>query len=33
MPGEKRTIHTELEDQDARGEKPSIVVDGFNVSK
>jgi hypothetical protein len=32
MPGEKKTIHTELDDADTRGEKPGIVVDGFNVS-
>ena len=32
MPGEKRTIKTELEDRDTRGEKPGIVVDGFNVA-
>jgi len=31
MPGEKRTIRTELEDADARGERPSIVVEGFNL--
>jgi hypothetical protein len=33
MPGETRTIHTELEDKDSRGERPRIVVDGFNVSQ
>jgi hypothetical protein len=32
MPGERRTIHTELEQADARGEEPRIVVDGFNVA-
>ncbi len=32
MPGEKKTIHAELEESDARGEKPSIVVDGFNIA-
>jgi hypothetical protein len=31
MPGEKRTIRTELEDADARGERPAIVVEGFNL--
>jgi hypothetical protein len=31
MPGEKRSIQTEVEDADARGEKPTIVVDGFNL--
>jgi hypothetical protein len=32
MPGEKRTITTELRDADTRGEKPRIVVEGFNVT-
>jgi len=32
MPGEKRSIRTELEDADARGEKPGIVVEGFNLT-
>jgi hypothetical protein len=31
MPGERRTIRTELEDADTRGERPRIVVEGFNV--
>jgi hypothetical protein len=31
MPGEKRVITTELRDADTRGEKPRIVVEGFNV--
>ena len=33
MPGEKRTIRTELENADTRGERPRIVVDGFNVEE
>jgi beta-galactosidase/beta-glucuronidase len=32
MPGEKRTIQTELEDADTRGERPRIVVEGFNLA-
>ncbi len=32
MPGEKRSIRTELEDADARGEKPAMVVEGFNLA-
>ena len=32
MPGEKRTIRTELLAADARGEEPRIVVEGFNVA-
>jgi hypothetical protein len=31
MPGERRTITTDLDDADTRGEKPRIVVEGFNV--
>ena len=33
MPGERRTIRTELEHADTRGDRPRIVVDGFNVGK
>ncbi len=32
MPGESRTIHIELEDADTRGERPRVVVSGFNVN-
>jgi len=32
MPGERRTVRTELEDADTRGEQPRIVVTGFNVA-
>jgi hypothetical protein len=31
MPGERRTIITEFRDADTRGEKPRIVVEGFNL--
>jgi hypothetical protein len=31
MPGERRTITTELRHADTRGESPRIVVEGFNV--
>jgi hypothetical protein len=31
MPGESRTITTELRDADTRGETPVMVVEGFNV--
>jgi hypothetical protein len=31
MPGERRTIRTELEDADTRGERPRMAVEGFNV--
>ncbi len=33
MPGERRTIRTELENADTRGERPAIVVEGFNVTR
>jgi hypothetical protein len=32
MPGERRTIRTEVEARDARGEEPRIAIDGFNVA-
>ncbi len=32
MPGEHRSITTELENADTRGEKPAIVVEGFNLA-
>ena len=32
MPGEKRQITTDLYEADTRGEKPRIVVEGFNVA-
>jgi len=31
MPGERRTIQTELEHTDTRDETPRVVVEGFNV--
>jgi hypothetical protein len=31
MPGETRTVRTELAGADTRGEKPEIAIDGFNV--
>jgi hypothetical protein len=32
MPGEKRQIATEVYESDTRGEKPRIVVEGFNAA-
>jgi len=32
MPGERRTIAIDLADADTRGEKPSVVVEGFNMA-
>lgn len=31
MPGESRTLFTQVEAPDTRGERPAMVVDGFNV--
>jgi len=31
MPGEHRTIRTDLAGQDTRGERPRMAVEGFNV--
>jgi hypothetical protein len=33
MPGETRVITTELREADARGERPRVVVEGFNLEK
>lgn len=33
MPGERRTIVTEVEHADTRGEKPRMAVEGFNVGE
>jgi hypothetical protein len=33
MPGERRTVRTGLSQADTRGEKPAIVLDGFNVAR
>jgi hypothetical protein len=32
MPGERRTITTEIKHSDTRGENPAIHIDGFNVA-
>ena len=31
MPGERRTIRTDLADQDTRGERPRMGIEGFNI--
>jgi beta-galactosidase/beta-glucuronidase len=31
MPGERQTVHVEFDNADARGEKPRVVLEGFNV--
>ena len=31
MPGESRVIRTELENADTRGERPTMVIEGFNI--
>ena len=33
MPGEKRSIRTELDNADTRGERPHMVVEGFNTGQ
>jgi hypothetical protein len=33
MPGEQKSIQIQIEDADTRGEKPRIVLEGFNVRK
>jgi len=33
MPGERRGVITEVRREDARGERPAIVVEGFNVGE
>jgi len=33
MPGERRTIVTQVLEADTRGERPAIAVDGFNVAR
>ena len=33
MPGERRTIRTEVADADTRGERPRVIVEGFNVAE
>jgi hypothetical protein len=32
MPGERRTIHIQLENADTRGERPRVVLYGFNLN-
>ena len=33
MPGERRTITTDVSRADARGEQPRMLVEGFNVGE
>ena len=33
MPGEKKVITMKLKDEDTRGEKPAVVISGFNLSE
>ena len=32
MPGERKTIHVELQNADTRGERPRILIQGFNLA-
>ncbi len=33
MPGERRTLHVQLEDADTRGERPRLVLRGYNLPR
>ena len=33
MPDERRTIRIELKNADTHGEKPRVVVEGFNIQE
>jgi hypothetical protein len=33
MPGERRTIQVELDNADARGERPRVALEGFNIEQ
>ncbi|MGA2848142.1 MAG: discoidin domain-containing protein [Terracidiphilus sp.] len=33
MPGERRTIHIQLENADTRGERPRVIVEGYNLAR
>ncbi|MGA2651519.1 MAG: discoidin domain-containing protein [Terracidiphilus sp.] len=33
MPGERKTIHIELENADTRGERPRVIVAGYNIAE
>lgn len=33
MPGEKRTVKMEVENEDTRGEKPAVALEGFNLGE
>jgi beta-galactosidase/beta-glucuronidase len=32
MPGERRSIHVQLENADTRGERPRVIIKGFNLN-
>ena len=32
MPGERRTLHIQIEDADTRGEHPRLILKGFNLN-
>jgi len=32
MPGERRTLTTDVKRADARGERPRMVIEGFNLA-
>ena len=33
MPGEQHSIEIQIENAAARGEKPAVVIQGFNIEK
>jgi hypothetical protein len=33
MPGESRTIKMSVRKEDARGEKPAVIISGFNLQE
>jgi len=32
MPGERKTIHIQMENADTRGERPRVIIAGYNVA-
>ncbi|HKR28388.1 MAG TPA: glycoside hydrolase family 2 protein [Acidobacteriaceae bacterium] len=32
MPGERRTLHVQLDDADTRGEQPRLILEGYNLA-
>ncbi len=32
MPGERQTLHIQIENADTRGERPRLILKGFNLN-